>query len=147
MTDHHSETSMPSNTAAWLNGQKTPLEVKPAPYTAPAEDELVIKNGAVAINPIDWIGQDSANLAFSWIKFPFIMGTDVTGEVVQVGSSVARFKVGDRVVSHCVGANKKYNTPTKGAFQMYPVALARMTSPIPDRWVPSLDIEALHLSM
>lgn len=124
---------MPPNKAAWLNGQKAPLEVKPAPYTTPAENELVIKNGAVAINPIDWIGQDSGNLAFPWIKYPFIMGTDVAGEVVQVGSSVARFKVGDRVVSHSVGASKKHNTPTKGAFQMYPVALARMTSPIPER--------------
>jgi NADPH:quinone reductase-like Zn-dependent oxidoreductase len=129
---------MSSNEAAWLNAQKAPLEVKPAPYPTPAEDELVIKNGAIAINPIDWIGQESLSMAFSWIKPPFIMGTDAAGEVVQVGSSVTRFKVGDRVVCHCVGANKKYNTAAKGAFQLYPVALERMTSPIPDRCAPKL---------
>lgn len=124
---------MPPNKAAWLSGQKAPLEVKPAPYTAPTDNELVIRTGAIAINPIDWIAQDSLKMAFSWINCPFVMGTDIAGEVVEVGPHVTRFKVGDRVVSHCIGVNKKYNTATKGAFQLYPVLLERMTSPIPDR--------------
>jgi D-arabinose 1-dehydrogenase-like Zn-dependent alcohol dehydrogenase len=32
---------------------------------------------------------------FSWIKYPFIFGHDNAGEVVEVGSSVTRFKVGE----------------------------------------------------
>jgi len=45
---------MPSNTAAWLTAEKaTPLEVKPAPYTPPRENEIVVRNRAVAINIID----------------------------------------------------------------------------------------------
>lgn len=107
--------------------------VETAPFTAPAASECVIKNGAVAVNPVDWVGRESGNLVYPWVKLPFITGTDIAGEVVQVGSDVTRFKVGDRVVSHAVGANKAFNTSTKGAFQKYTIALPRMTSPIPVR--------------
>jgi NADPH:quinone reductase-like Zn-dependent oxidoreductase len=45
---------MPSSTAAWLTAAKaSPRKVKTAPYTSPRENEIVIKNGAVAINPVD----------------------------------------------------------------------------------------------
>jgi NADPH:quinone reductase-like Zn-dependent oxidoreductase len=123
---------MPSNAGAWLNGPKAKLEVKSAAYSSPGENEVVIKNGAVAINPIDWIKVDLGNMALSWIKHPFILGTDLAGEAVEIGRNVTRFKVGDRVVAHAVGGGKKYNTSTKTAFQNYTVSLAHMTSPIPD---------------
>ena len=123
---------MPSNAGAWLKGPKTALEVKSALYTSPKEKEIVIKSGAVAINPIDWLKVDLGNMVYPWIKYPFILGTDVAGEVVEVGRQVTRFKVGDRVVAHAVGTGKEYNTSTKAAFQNYVVSLPHMTSPIPD---------------
>jgi NADPH:quinone reductase-like Zn-dependent oxidoreductase len=123
---------MPSNAGAWLNGPKCRLEVKSAPYTSPSEGEIVIKNGAVAINPIDWIKVDLGNMEYPWVKHPFVLGTDIAGEVVEIGSGVARFNIGDRVVAHAVGAGRKYNTSTKTAFQNYTVSLVHMTSPIPD---------------
>jgi len=45
---------MPSNNAAWLPAAGARLEMKPAPYTPPRENEIVVKNRAVAI---DWIVQ------------------------------------------------------------------------------------------
>lgn len=123
---------MPSNFGAWLNSPKSTLEVKSAPYTSPGENEIVIKSGAVAINPIDWIKVDLGNMVFPWIKLPFITGTDIAGEIVEVGPGVTRFKAGDRVVAHAVGTGQKYNTSTKSAFQNYTVSLVQMTSPIPD---------------
>ena len=124
---------MPSNTAAWLTAAKAnPLEVKSAPYTSPRENEIVIKNGAVAINPVDWIIQDmGSSLAFPWLKYPLILGTDVAGEVAEIGRGVTRFKIGDRVVGHAVGMDKKHNRSAEGAFQTYTVLLAHMASPIP----------------
>ncbi|WP_319420511.1 alcohol dehydrogenase catalytic domain-containing protein [Pleurocapsa sp. FMAR1] len=85
-----------SNTAAWQPKPGSPLEVKPAPYTSPSENEIVIKNAAVAVNPIDWKLQDEA--LFDWLQYPLILGDDVAGEVVEVGSGVSRFKPGDRVL-------------------------------------------------
>lgn len=89
---------MPENHAAWLVAKQTPLEVKAAPYTAPRPDEIVVRNHAIAINPIDWIKQCSGNMLFSWIEYPFVLGSDLAGEVVEVGTGVTRFKVGDRVL-------------------------------------------------
>ncbi|KAL9084146.1 MAG: hypothetical protein Q9165_008194 [Trypethelium subeluteriae] len=122
---------MPSNAAAWLDGPKTPLNVRVAPYTAPGENEIVIKNAALAINPVDYLKQELGRMVYSWIKYPFVIGTDIAGEVVGVGPDVTRFKTGDRVVSLAIGTMEEYNTSAKGAFQQYTVALAHMTSPIP----------------
>ncbi len=123
---------MPENSAAWLIAKRTRFEVKAASYTRPRPDELVVRNHAVGINPIDWIKQCSGNMLFSWVKYPFVLGSDLAGEVVQVGSGVTRFKVGDRVLAHAVGVDKKRNSAPEGSFQDYTVVLAHMTSPIPD---------------
>lgn len=121
---------MPCNTAAWLTAEKaTPLEVKAAPYTAPRENEIVVKNRAVAINPVDWAMQTMGKALFSWTKYPYILGMNFAGEVAEVGSAVTRFKVGDRVLGHATALTT--NNPAEGAFQEYTVALTHMVSPIP----------------
>ncbi len=122
---------MPTNTAAWLTAKQTKLEVKPAPYTQPHEGEIVVKNYAMAVNPLDWVIQIAGNFAFSWLKYPFILGADLAGEVVEVGKGVTRFSIGDRVLAHAVGTDKKRNSAAEGAFQEYTVVLAHMTAPIP----------------
>lgn len=124
---------MPANTAAWLNANKaTPLEVKTTPYVPPRAHQIVIKNHAVAINPADRIIQhDGTAFMYSWLKFPTILGYDCAGEVVEVGPSVTRFKAGDRVVGMAAGLSEKTNDPSQSAFQIYPVLLDHMTSPIP----------------
>ena len=121
-----------SNTAAWLSTKQSPLQVGPAPYTSPKADEIVIENHAVAINPIDWIKQVAGDFLFNWIKYPFILGSDSAGAVVEVGSAVTRFKVGDRVLGHAVGTDPKRNSAAEGSVQTYSVLLERMASPIPE---------------
>ena len=87
--------------------------------------------GAVAINPVDWIIQDLGKGMFSWLKYPFILGMDTAGEVVEVGPSVTRFRVGDRVVGHANGTDQQCNAPSHSAFQTYTVLLVNAASPIP----------------
>ena len=118
---------MPSNTAAWLTAAKSnPLEVKTAPYTSPGENEIVIKNGAVAVNPIDWKVQD---YAFFPLIYPAILGQDVSGTVVQVGSAVSRFSKGDRVLGYALSLVTQ--KPSDGGFQEYTVVPAKLASQIP----------------
>ncbi|KAI9752484.1 MAG: hypothetical protein M4579_005608 [Chaenotheca gracillima] len=118
---------MPSNTAAWLTAAKAkPLEVKPAPYTAPGEHEIVVKAGALAVNPIDWKLQEEP---FYPLDYPTILGQDVAGEVVEVGGSVSRFSKGDRVVGHALGFITKRNA--EAGFQEYSILQDHMASPIP----------------
>ena len=70
-------------------------------------------------------------MMFSWIKYPFIFGLDVAGEVVEIGPDVTRFKVGDRIVGHANGTDKNYNSAAHGGFQLYTVLLVGAASPIP----------------
>jgi NADPH:quinone reductase-like Zn-dependent oxidoreductase len=122
---------VPINAAAWATGMNQPISVKSAPYTRPLAHEVVIKNHAVAINPADWIKLGNS-MMFQWIKYPFVFGYDTSGEVAEIGSSVTRFKVGDRVVGHACGMNEKINKSSHSAFQNYTVLLEHMTTPIPD---------------
>lgn len=53
---------------------------------------------------------------FPWVKCPCILGYDVSGEVVEIGSEVTKFKVGDRVVSLAMGLTESLNTPAFRTF-------------------------------
>lgn len=108
------------------------LEVGEAPYLPPREHQIVVRNRAVAINPVDWITQASGAFIFSWLRFPCVLGSDTAGEVVAVGPGVSRFTIGDRVVAHALGTSKPRNSSAEGAFQKYTVILEHMASPIPN---------------
>ena len=121
-----------ANKAVWLLAKRGKLEIKPASFTPPGANQILVKNGAVAINPIDWLTQSIGDLVYPWLKYPFILGSDVAGEVVAVGAAVTRFEVGARVLGHAVGAEKSRNNPAEGAFQLDTLLLEHMASPIPD---------------
>jgi NADPH:quinone reductase-like Zn-dependent oxidoreductase len=123
---------MPDNAAAWFVAKGAKLQVGPAPYTAPGAGEIVVRNRAVAINPVDWAIPILGGAMFPWIKCPTVLGEDLAGEVAEVGVGVTRFKVGDRVVAHALGLNKNRNRAAEGAFQIYSVIADHMASPIPD---------------
>jgi len=122
---------MPRNEAAWLVRRNAPLEVKESPYLPPLDNQIVIRNRAVAVNPFDWMIQAAPGMICPWMKLPFVLGSDCSGEVVEVGKGVSRFKVGDRVLGHALGVDKKRNDVTEGAFQHYTRLLEHMSSPIP----------------
>ncbi|KAL7624941.1 hypothetical protein AAE478_004155 [Parahypoxylon ruwenzoriense] len=70
-----------------------------------------------------------------WIKSPFVLGSPVAGEVVEVGEGgdAARlFKPGDRVVGHAVGPKKRSNKGSEGAYQQYTVLRSSLAVKIPD---------------
>lgn len=118
--------------AAWLRAGKSALEVGPATYTPPGQGELVVRNAAVAINPLDWFKRDGGSFVFGWIKYPFTMGSDSAGEVVEIGPNVTQFAVGDRVVGLAVGMDRRSSKSSEGAFQTYTVLREKVTSAIPD---------------
>lgn len=65
------------------------------PQPKPQAGQVLVKVGAVAVNPIDTYLRGGANY---WpLPRPFILGCDLAGTVVEVGPGATRFKVGDRV--------------------------------------------------
>src|SRR5262245_37379652 len=71
------------------------IEYADLPKPSPGPSEVLVKVGAVAVNPIDTYirgGMIAAKLAF-----PYIVGCDLAGTVESCGAAVKRFKPGDRV--------------------------------------------------
>src|ERR1700744_705903 len=118
----------PFNHAAWLKSKESPvLVVDEAPYSAPGPDELVIRNKAVGINPVDVLIQKIGIL----IKgYPTIIGSDVAGVVEEVGSQLAStFKPGDRVFGRANRlAGEKY-----AGYQEYVVLSTPLVAKVPDQ--------------
>jgi len=59
------------------------------------ESDVLVRVGAVSVNPIDTYIR--GGLIPMEIPSPFVIGCDLAGTVESVGSSVTRFKPGDRV--------------------------------------------------
>ena len=122
-------TKITANQAAWQHTPGLPLQIGPANLRQLESNEILIRNAAVGINPIDWLLQGDALLP--WLDYPMILGSDVSGEVAAIGKNVKRFKVGDRVIGQAVSTT--VNEAAQGAFQEYTVVLEHMATPIPDR--------------
>jgi NADPH:quinone reductase-like Zn-dependent oxidoreductase len=137
---------MPKNEAAWVVARGKPLEVKDAPYTEPGAGEILVRNHAVAVNPVDWMIPYLGRLLFSWIKYPFILGSDLAGEVVAVGSGVTEVKTGDRVLAMATGFAKQRNRAAEGAFQAYTIVFPRLTTIIPET-MPYVDAAVIPLGV
>ncbi|GMI69216.1 chloroplast envelope Quinone Oxidoreductase Homolog [Hibiscus trionum] len=106
------------------------------PIPSPKKDEVLIKVAAASINPIDWKIQNGIARPFLPRKFPHVPGTDVAGEIVQVGSGVGSFKAGDKVVAVLGGG---------GALAEYAVAKEGSTVPRPAE-VSALEAAALPIA-
>ena len=122
---------MPENSALWLRSPGGAMHVATAPYSAPAEGEVVVRARAVAINVIDVMPGIARRLLLPWLQYPVVLGSDVAGEVVEVGPNETRLAVGDRVIGHATGLEKSDAAAKGGAFQLYVVLKSHMTSPIP----------------
>ena len=123
---------MRTNSAAWLRTRLGGLEVGAAPVPTPGDTEVVVRNGAVAVNPIDVIAAVPRWLVLPWLHYPAVIGSDVAGEVVAVGGAVTQVRVGERVLGHALGVERAHNRPAEGAFQRFTVLQEHMTSRVPD---------------
>ncbi|XP_062077667.1 chloroplast envelope quinone oxidoreductase homolog [Humulus lupulus] len=69
------------------------------PVPSPKKNEILVKMEALALNPLDLKIQKGMIRPIYPRKFPHIPGTDVAGEVVEIGHGVTKFKAGDKVVA------------------------------------------------
>jgi NADPH:quinone reductase-like Zn-dependent oxidoreductase len=70
------------------------LVVDIIPVQKPSHGEILVKVHAAALNPVDW---KVHRYGIFVQTFPAILGTDIAGEVEEVGEGVTDFKQGDRV--------------------------------------------------
>lgn len=63
-------------------------------------EQMLVRVYASSVNPIDWKIRKGMLKILTGNKFPMILGFDVSGEVVEVGTQVTQFKPGDSIYAH-----------------------------------------------
>jgi NADPH:quinone reductase-like Zn-dependent oxidoreductase len=78
-------------------GSNEGVRVADVPHPELRDDDVLVQIHAASVNPVDFkIREGKLKLILPY-RLPFILGNDLAGVVVQVGSQVQRFKVGDEV--------------------------------------------------
>ncbi len=90
----------------------------------PSKGQVLIRTGAASVNPVDWKVREGRLKLFSGRKFPLVLGTELAGTVLTVGSHVDNFNPGDRVFA---GLSHR-----GGAYAELAVAAANKSIRIPD---------------
>ena len=85
--------------AAVIREYGAAIEISDVPQPALLADSVLIEVHAASVNPVDGIVQAGYLKEMMPITFPFTMGFDVSGVVVEVGDQVSKFKIGDEVFS------------------------------------------------
>src|SRR5690349_11273831 len=98
------------------------VEVAPG---EPGPDDVLIRNYAVSVNPIDYkvINGETGTKVLARFKFPLTVGIDLSGVVTKVGDAVKGFKPGDEVFAKM--------PETGGAFAEQVIAKASWVAPKP----------------
>jgi NADPH:quinone reductase-like Zn-dependent oxidoreductase len=73
------------------------LKVEEYPDPAPGPGEVLLRVAASSVNPIDYKRRAGLTKDFYPIKFPGLMGVDVSGTVLKIGPGVEGFSVGEQV--------------------------------------------------
>ena len=93
-------------------GNINDVQIDEQPKPSLTENAVLVKVHAASINPLDLRVLEGEFKAILPVPFPFILGNDFAGTVVEVGSKVSQFKVGDEVYA---------KTDLNGAFAEYTV--------------------------
>ena len=98
------------------------LEDQPRP--APADDEVLVRIRAAAVNPMDYhfIGGTMVMRLMTGLRRPKPTrpGVDLAGEVEAIGRSVTRFRVGDAVFGVARGAFAEYACAKERQLELKP---------------------------
>jgi NADPH2:quinone reductase len=78
------------------------------PDPKPARKQCLVKVGAVDANPIDTYIR--SGLVPAKLSFPFVLGRDLAGTVLECGTAVKGFKPGDRVWATSQGTDGRAGT-------------------------------------
>jgi 2-desacetyl-2-hydroxyethyl bacteriochlorophyllide A dehydrogenase len=85
--------------AAVIKEYGAQVEILEVPRPQLLADSVLIEVHASSVNPVDGIVQAGYLKEMMPITFPFTMGFDVSGVVLEVGEQVSKFKIGDEVFS------------------------------------------------
>lgn len=110
---------------AWVQHKTGPLDVLELADIAtpvPGPGEILVRNYAVGLNPVDWKFVEWGHPDWVW---PHVSGVDGAGEIAAVGDGVPHLMSGMRVAYH-------QNLARQGSFAEYTVVPAYALIPLPE---------------
>jgi NADPH:quinone reductase-like Zn-dependent oxidoreductase len=84
--------------AALMSGSGKALSVTDVEVQAPSPQEVLIRNHAVALQPLDAKMLIAGYGPAAQLHLPAVLGTSGAGVIEKVGEGVSGLKIGDRVV-------------------------------------------------
>ncbi len=99
------------------------LELREVPEPKVGWNEVKVRVAAASINPVDWKIRRGDVKNWMPVQFPYILGRDASGEVIEVGAGVTAFKVGDRVMGLASGAYAECAVAPVEAWARVPASL------------------------
>ncbi len=111
--------------AAQINkfGDPDVIEIFDIPKPKVSNGKVLIKVYASSINPVDIKIIEGA---FSNVKFPFTLGSDVAGVITEIGEEVENFNVGNKVYGSAIAL-----AGATGAFAEFALVPAGMVARMP----------------
>ncbi len=125
-------------------------EIQQRPIPSPGQDEVLVRVEHVGVCGSDLHYYESGRIGNFIVEYPFVLGHEAGGTVVEVGESVKNLKVGDRVAMEpgktcgkcefcksgrynlCPDVRFFATPPVNGVFQEYVAHEAGLCFKIPD---------------
>ncbi|KAL8670470.1 MAG: hypothetical protein Q9168_004994 [Polycauliona sp. 1 TL-2023] len=115
--------------AAVLQTPKSRLSILDRDTPEPGPNEILIQTKALAVNPVDYYQRDAGMPPIH--SYPAVLGSDVAGHVLKVGSNVSDPPpIGSRVLAFASSFGN--GSPDHGAFQRATLAQSEAVTPLPD---------------
>lgn len=107
-------------------GPAESIVVGDVPVPRPGPGSVLVHNSVMAVNHVDTYIRSGAYTTPLPAGVPFVVGRDLAGTVVEVGSGVTGFAVGDAVWCNSMGHDGR-----QGSFSDYSVVPAERLYPLP----------------
>ncbi|HLO03931.1 MAG TPA: zinc-binding dehydrogenase [Symbiobacteriaceae bacterium] len=102
-------------------GTPDTLRIADLPRPTPGPGEVLVRVHAAGLNPVDYKMAEAGHVKWA---YPFILGLDVAGTVVELGEGVTEWQPGDAVYYHG-------DLSRPGGFAEWAVVAAHVVAPIP----------------
>ena len=86
-----------------------PMRVDEVEDAKPAPGEVLIKAGAVGVNPVDLAIRAAKHPYAKLVTPPYIPGAEAAGEIIALGEGVEGRRVGERVYGRAIGGSYAEN--------------------------------------
>ncbi len=104
-------------------GDVDQLRYEEVPTPEPGPNEVLVKVAATSLNPIDWKLRSGAMKDFMPLQFPYILGSDVAGEVVKAGAGVSELQPGQKVMGYVRQSYAEFLTTPADTLTIVPEGL------------------------